>query len=263
MENWLLENIGTLWLGIAIVGLTTLVSILGLILVRRSVRLSSLEAHHDVAGFILAVIGVVYAVLLAFTVIIVWEQYDNAKSTVDDEAVAISSLYRDAVALGPQTAPLRVALKQYANSVVDDEWPVMAEHHHGSAVTDEKLVEVWDALRAVPPTSRTPTAFYDEATMQLHALTELRAKRLQESGQQLPLPLWIVLIVGAAISIGFTYFFGVADFRAQVTMVAALSALVGLVLFLVLALDLPFSGDVGASPEPIQQVIEEFPHYEH
>ena len=53
------------------------------------------------------------------------------------------------------------------------------------------------------------------------------------------------------------------DFRAQVTMVAALASLIGLVLFLVLALDLPFSGDVGASPEPIQQVIDEFSHYEH
>lgn len=263
MENWLLQNVSTLWLGIAIVGVTTLVSILGLMLVRRSVRLSALEAHHDVAGFILAVIGVVYAVMLAFTVIIVWEQYDNAKSTVGDEAVAISSLYRDAVALGPQTVPLRVALKQYSHSVVDDEWPTMSEHHHESAVTDEKLVAVWDALRSVPPQSRTPTAFYDQATTQLHTLTELRAKRIQESGEQLPLPLWIVLIAGAAISIGFTYFFGVADFRAQVTMVAALASLIGLVLFLVLALDLPFSGDVGASPEPIQQAIEEFPHYQH
>jgi hypothetical protein len=118
-------------------------------------------------------------------------------------------------------------------------------------------------MRSVAPQSRTPSTFYDQATTQLHTLTALRASRLQESGQQLPLPLWIVLIAGAVISIGFTYFFGVADPRAQVTMVAALASLIGLVLFLVLALDLPFSGDVGASPEAIQQAIGEFPHYEH
>ena len=33
------------------------------------------EKHNEVAGFIFATVGVVYAVLLAFVVIVVWEQF--------------------------------------------------------------------------------------------------------------------------------------------------------------------------------------------
>jgi Protein of unknown function (DUF4239) len=261
MESWLLQNFSTLVLGLGIVAVVTSVSLVGLMLVRRSVTLSTLESHHDVAGFILAVVGVVYAVLLAFVVVIVWQQFEDAKANVDSEAVAIGGLYRDAVALGPRTVPLRVALTRYSHSVVDEEWPTMSEHHQESAATDTDLNDVWDALRSVPAKSRAPSAFYDQASTQLHQLTELRRKRILDSGSQLPAPLWVVLIAGAIISIGFTYFFGVANFRAQALMVAALASIIGLVLFLVLSLDLPYSGDVGANPHPIEQTIQEFPHY--
>jgi hypothetical protein len=39
------------------------------------------QKHNDVAGFIYAVLGVVYAVLLALVVIAVWEEFDAAKDT--------------------------------------------------------------------------------------------------------------------------------------------------------------------------------------
>ena len=261
MESWLLQNISTAVLALGIVTVTTGAALGGLVLVRRSVTLSTLESHHDVAGFILAVVGVVYAVLLAFVVVIVWQQYDAAKGNVDGEAVAIGGLYRDAVALGDRSGAVRASLTRYTHSVVESEWPEVADHHRGSQATDIALNRVWAALRSTPAAERQPGAFYDQATERLQNLTELRRRRILQSGSQLPTPLWFVLIAGAVISIGFTYFFGVANFRAQALMVAALSSIVGLVLFLVLSLDLPFTGDVGATPHPIEQVIHEFTHY--
>ena len=44
--------------------------------------------HDDVAGFILAVVGVVYAVTLAFIVIVTWEELRHANDTVSPEHVA-------------------------------------------------------------------------------------------------------------------------------------------------------------------------------
>ena len=57
LETWLLLNVPTLLLGVGTVVLTVAVAVGGLVLVRRSVALSTLEAHHEVAGFILAVVG--------------------------------------------------------------------------------------------------------------------------------------------------------------------------------------------------------------
>ena len=77
-----LESLPTLLAGIVIVGgfiVTTL--IMGLIVARFTsdeVR----SAHNDRAGFILAVIGVVYAVLLGFVAIGVGERFDAAQTAV-------------------------------------------------------------------------------------------------------------------------------------------------------------------------------------
>jgi hypothetical protein len=66
----------------AIVGL----AIGGMLLVRRSVTLSTLESHNQVAGYIYSVVGVVYAVLLAFIVIIVWQKHTEVQVQVEQEA---------------------------------------------------------------------------------------------------------------------------------------------------------------------------------
>ncbi|MGH9173192.1 MAG: hypothetical protein ACRD1H_02475 [Vicinamibacterales bacterium] len=100
------------------------VAVAGLIGVRRSVELSLLQDHHDVAGFFIGIIGVLYAVLLAFVVIVVWEDFNDASRTVDNEANELSDIYW--LANGLDTANrdrVQEAVRSYAASVVDDEWP--------------------------------------------------------------------------------------------------------------------------------------------
>jgi hypothetical protein len=260
MESWLLTNVSTAVLGLAIVVLATALSLGGLILVRRSVELRTLESHHDVAGFILAVVGVVYAVLLAFVVVVTWQQFEDARTAADQEAEVAGGLYRSSAALSTGGAQVRVALRAYARSVVEQEWPAMAAHHRESPQTDVALNRVWAALQAARPRGARQAEFYRHAVTHLLNLGELRRSRVLSSGNRLPIPIWIVLIAGAAISVGFTYFFGVKNFLAQALMVGALAAVIGLVLFLIVSLDLPFTGEVGVRPTAMKDALEEFAH---
>jgi hypothetical protein len=261
METWLLTNLSSLALAVGMVAVAVALTVLGLLLVRRSVELSTLESHHDVAGFILAVIGVVYAVLLAFVVIVVWQQFEDAKADATEEAVLVGNLYRDTVLFGERGGEARQALRRYARSVVDREWPQMAEHHRGSRATDQALNHVWRSYRALGVQRAGEEPFYAEAVRSLHSATELREIRISNSGAQLPGAMWAVLIAGAVISIGFTYFFGVGNFAAQVLMMSALAAIVGLALFLIVSLDLPYTGDVGVHPAAMQEALQEFREY--
>ena len=75
------------WLsGAIIVGLGSLLSmlgpILGPILVRRYVHIERLAANNEIAGFKFATIGVLYAVFLAFAIIVVWEKLSFGKNSV-------------------------------------------------------------------------------------------------------------------------------------------------------------------------------------
>jgi hypothetical protein len=66
-----------------VVGGTCLVALAGLEVVERLVPATSRQPYNDVAGFIYAALGVIYAVLLALVVIAVWEEYDAAGETVE------------------------------------------------------------------------------------------------------------------------------------------------------------------------------------
>ena len=65
----------------------------GLILVQRLVPISVRRQHNEVAGFIYAVLGVVYAVLLGLMVVAVWEEWNAAAVTADDEASSLAEIF--------------------------------------------------------------------------------------------------------------------------------------------------------------------------
>src|SRR3712207_4192380 len=104
-----------LWVsGLLLVGGMTLAAVLGPLLVRRYVALERLATNNEVAGFKFATLGVVYAVLLAFAVIVVWEKFREAEDAVIQEAGATASLYRLSGGLDPDAqARLRAELARY------------------------------------------------------------------------------------------------------------------------------------------------------
>ncbi|HEU5432122.1 MAG TPA: hypothetical protein VFU81_10690, partial [Thermomicrobiales bacterium] len=70
-----------------------------------------------------------------------------------------------------------------------------------------------------------------------------------------PPVLWLVLILGAALVIGYTYLYGVERLRAQLVMTIALTAIIALVLFVILVLDYPFTGDVRVEPDELTRAL--------
>ena len=103
--------------GLSTIGLVWLVDRLW----ERDVR----RRHNDVAGYMISVVAVVYAVLLGFVTVTVWENYDKASASVGDEAVLIADIYRD-VAVLPQSVAnaVRRDLVSYATAVIGEEWPM-------------------------------------------------------------------------------------------------------------------------------------------
>jgi hypothetical protein len=64
----------------------------GPVLMRHRVGLERLTSNNEIAGFKFATVGVIYAVLLAFAVIVVWEKFRDAETAVLQEAGASATL---------------------------------------------------------------------------------------------------------------------------------------------------------------------------
>src|SRR5215213_4661002 len=114
--------------GVLVVGGVCLVALGGFELVDRLVPAQSRRQHNDVAGFIYAALGVIYAVLLALVVIAVWESFQAADETVEQEANALAEIAWLGNRLPePEGSHLQELCRSYAEEVVHKEWPLMEQ----------------------------------------------------------------------------------------------------------------------------------------
>jgi hypothetical protein len=247
-----------LWLsGLLLVGLPTGLAMLGPILVRRYVTLDRLTANNEVAGFKFAVVGVLYAVLLAFAIIVVWEKFTDADNIVAREAGAATNVYRLSygVAEAPATS-LRARLSDYLAATISDDWPAM-EHANESSSARRALDAVYGSV-LVSLSAQSHSALVAEILHQLDEITQARRARLAAADGTVPGVIWPVLFGGAAVTIGFTFFFGSQNLRAQSLMTGLLSVVIFSGLWIVLVIDRPFSGAVTVAPDAIAKVLAEF-----
>ena len=248
----------SLWLsGLLLVGLPTALAMLGPILVRRYVTLDRLTANNEVAGFKFAVVGVLYAVLLAFAIIVVWEKFTDADNIVAREAGAATNVYR--LSYGMAEAPatsLRAKLSAYLAATISDDWPAM-EHANESSSARRALDAVYGSI-LVSLSAQSHSALVAEILHQLDEITQARRARLAAADGTVPGVIWPVLFGGAAATIGFTFFFGTQNLLAQSLMTGLLSVMILSGLFIVLVIDRPFSGAVTVKPDALAKVLAEF-----
>ena len=110
------------------IGAVCLTALAGLELVQRLVPVDSRRPHNDVAGFIYAALGVIYAVVLALVVIAVWGEYDAASETVEQEANSVAEIFWLAHRLPePEGSHLQELARSYAEEVTHKEWPLMEQ----------------------------------------------------------------------------------------------------------------------------------------
>ena len=82
-----------------------------------------------------------------------------------------------------------------------------------------------------------------------------REARLLLARRGLPAALWAVLVVGAALTLGFSLFFSTDAFWPQALMQAGLSLALALVFFAIIELNYPFAGGVTVPPEAFEYLL--------
>jgi hypothetical protein len=238
--------------GVLVVGVCSLLALAGFELVHRLVPVASRQRHNDVAGFIYAALGVIYAVLLALVVISVWEEYQAAAETVEQESNATADVFLLGHDLPePEGAHIQRLTRSYAEEVVNKKWPLMASGKQPPLKEEAGTTTGWNliddlrvSVHGFEPRTKAQEQLYAEGLDQVENLSDARRARLVASEEGVPGILWSVLIFDGIAAVGFTYLFGLESTWAHRLMVVTLAALIGLVLFTVGALGHPFA--VGA-----------------
>jgi heme/copper-type cytochrome/quinol oxidase subunit 2 len=94
--------------------------------VQRVVGHEPLTPHNAEAGVIVTVIGTLYAVILGFVVVVVWQGFTTASDVAASEANALAKVYRLARGIPePAGKTIRAHIDDYAQSELTKEWPLM------------------------------------------------------------------------------------------------------------------------------------------
>jgi hypothetical protein len=248
-----------LWLSaLILVVLPTATAMICTVAIRKRLSLDRLRSNNEVAGFKFATIGVLFAVLLGFAVIVVWEKFSDAENKVALEAGAAATIYRLAGGIPEDSGQaLRTAISAYLKSAIENDWPAM-ERGKASAATNHALDNLYAIVLHYQPPDARGTALLTEALQQLNTLTQARRARIVLAAGIVPGVVWLVLFTGATLTIAFTFFFGTQNLRAQTLMTGALSALICSGLLVIIAIDHPFAGSVKVKPEALENVLTDF-----
>ncbi|HZT13989.1 MAG TPA: hypothetical protein VFA29_14415 [Candidatus Baltobacteraceae bacterium] len=238
------------------IGAVVALAVGGGILFHRLVPNDALVEHNEIAGFVFAVVGVIYAVLLAFLAVGVWEHLQTAEARTYEEAARLTVVYRKCDAF-PEARSIRASLRAYVAEILNRDWPMM---QHGQL--DDRVVTMGEQIAAqirhLPV--RTPAEQNVHSSM-IGSMDEAlvdRDSREAISNTGLGGFLWAILIAGAMLTIVFSYLFAYRNAWSLIAIVGLLSAMVGLVLYLVAAVDYPFRGEIRVGPEAFEHALAVF-----
>jgi hypothetical protein len=241
--------------GLFLAGAAVLGAVLLELCARRLLPIELRRRHNDVAAAIFSIIGVTYAVLLAFVATVAWEGFNQAKAASYAEAAALGDVYNISAGFAdPEGSSLRDAIAGYVRRVTTIEWPEQAE---GRAVDADSvyLDRLNKMALGLHPSGVADGNLHAQLLHSLARLWDARQERLLAAQTTIPGIVWFVLVVGGALTIAFGSFLGAPSARMQLAMSAVLAVSGALVLILIIALSNPFRGDFRVTAAPFEDML--------
>ncbi|XVS66653.1 hypothetical protein ACQPYE_11505 [Actinosynnema sp. CA-299493] len=245
---------GLLWVG----GAAVVAAVLAY-LIRKYGELEGRSANNESAGQVFTIVGGLHAVLVAFVLIALFDASTQAGDSSYREADGLVAATWASDSLSPETgAKVRELSRDYAVSVIEDEWPGMTAGTSFESAGWSQL----DELRRVVAEAQTDDEWQvdrkTEAANQLWQVYQARQERLDAAGGGVSSVVWFVLIAGSVLAVCLPLLFGGARIRTHVLIVATLAATITLLLYAIYQLQNPFGGGAGVSPAAFEAAVERF-----
>ena len=231
------------WLACVTTLITVLVACSAHAIVQRIVNHERLSPHNAVTGVVLTVIGTLYAVILGFVVVVVWQGYTMASDVVSSEANALAKVYRLARGVPePARSTIRRHISDYAQAVLMKEWPLMASTGESDRQTGAIAQEVANEVVNLKPTTNAQTNLQAAMLAALGQFLDDRRSRLTYLHPRIPGILWGVLIFGGVILLALTFLIGLESRLVQLIMTGALASMIAISIVTVFDLESPLEG---------------------
>ena len=258
MLDWML-NLPWVVMFLFLTGSFALYGVVGVSITRRFIlpRLGRVEHHTEVTSTFLHGVLIIYGLAVALLAIAVWEKYAEVMKTVSAEATEIAALYRDAGAYPePTRTRLRSEIKAYTEQVIHHAWPTQQSGKIPTAGVVH-MDSVVATLMSFEPTTNGQMAVHRETLSAFNEMYRARRLRVDYVTSGLPTPMWAVVLLGALVTLGSAFFFDVSSIRLHRIMIVLLSAVMGMLIFLIAFYDRPLRGKHSVTPEAYELIYHQ------
>ena len=230
------------------------ISLSGMLLLRKRLGLEYLRNNHEVSDPMVAVMGMLFAILLGFVLANSMDRFEQARTTVRDEAGAVGDIVRLSAGLPPAIG-VRVYNKslRYVDSVIDDDWKSMRSDKL-SEKTQSLFGELWSEAVHYSPQTQGESNIHQAIIEAMKVASECRRTRTAQLTYRIPQNLWIVVLLGALTTVVFTYFLAVENVKVQIFMTSVVTLVIGLNIYMLCGYDAPYSGDICITPAPFEAI---------
>jgi hypothetical protein len=208
-------------------------------------------------GYLLNAFTLYYAVLLALLSVAVFENYNKANDAVGREATAIVAFYRDLRGYPePARSELIGLLQRYLDEEIGLGWRSQRTGETAAATT--ALVNKIDLrITSIRPEGDTADeALHFNTLERFDDWVERRRARIQAGRTHIPLILWYVVLVGAALNVIVIWLVDLSR-STHLIVSGVLISFIGLVIYMVAILDRPFLGPAGIGPDYLVQASQQ------
>jgi hypothetical protein len=244
-------------LAIVIVGLTTGVAVVAMLLVRRRAPEGSVFEDGDRASGVFGVLATGFSVLLGLIVFLAFSSYDQSRSGAETEALTVTQQFETAQFL-PAAVRARLGgeLICYGRAVVEQEWPRLADGTQGEQF-NPWAVPMFHTIKAADPKTAAEQTAYDNWMDFTTTREQARSDRVHGAVGVIPRALWVVLFFIAATIFVYLLFFADSGERwwAQAMLMGSVVAVITTTLLLIGVLDNPIREHGGLRPVAMKRTL--------
>jgi len=218
-------------------------------------RLRSERRANDLIGFMLSSFSVIYGVLLGLIAVAAYQSYANTEDTVSREAASLASMYHMVANYPPPARQaLELAVGQYTLQTIRVDWP---QQQRGVTPTEgsRRITSLYSVLLAFQPRDSAQIILHTATLDELNRYVELRRARLASVEAGIPAVLWFVVMVGALLNIILIWLLDM-ELHVHLILGGMLAFFIGLVVFIIAAMDHPLRGTVSISSGALQSVYD-------
>jgi hypothetical protein len=209
---------------------------------------------NDVTGWQLGILGTTYGVILGFMLFTVWNDFREAEVNANLEASSLMTVSRIGAGLpSPEREAIRALGVRYAEATINEDWPAMQVQKDSSA-SERVAGDMWKVL-AEMKSDGVGNMRADHLATALKDLSERRNLREEELRERLPKILWMLLVVGAGVTVGSACLLGNDNKWLHYCQVLALTFVVAVALAAIADLARPFEGAVSVSPVAFERAL--------